>query len=409
MIKKLTPSLSNARWLIATIIVALMFSPAITNLAELLLVLTIILSPELRQRVYNSSNQPIVLGALTFYFIISIGVLYSAANYMDAISMWTGWRKILLLPLAVALFDDEGSKFNLSLVFISAACFFCLMSFIGIITHTYFPVPEHALGITVRNHATQGMIFSVAAFTSATIALNIKRLSAKFRLIMALSSLLLIINIAFISNGRSGYVALIICSIALVLGQLIYSNRITIKSISLGALSIGVIVATLAIAPDSKQRISQAFDEATHYQEKTEITSMGIRMYFWKNTWELIKEKPLLGYGTGAFESAYREHISNQSGVAATITSDPHNQFLKIATEHGLFGLLVFFAFLASNLRQKSCAPYRMLGLGVLFAWMATSLANSHFSTFSEGIFIFTWIGVMLANESKQNSHAEKN
>jgi len=135
---------------------------------------------------------------------------------------------------------------------------------------------------------------------------------------------------------------------------------------------------------------------------------MGIRMYFWKNTLELIKEKPLLGYGTGAFESAYREHISKQTGVAATITSDPHNQFLKIATEHGLFGLFVFFAFLASSLRQKSSAPYSMLGLGVLCAWMATSLANSHFSTFSEGIFIFTWIGVMLANENKQKSHAEK-
>ncbi|MCD6025588.1 MAG: hypothetical protein K0R08_107 [Solimicrobium sp.] len=408
-VKNLPPSLSIGRWLIAAIIVALMLSPPITNLAEFLLILTIVLSPQLRQHLSSSWKQPIVIGALAFYATITIGVLYSGSDYINGLDILSSWRKILLLPLAVALFNDKRAKFNLLMVFITAACFFCFLSYLGIINHTYFPLREHALGITVRNHATQGMMFAVAAFASATLAMDIKNLSARFRLVMAILSLLLIINIAFISNGRSGYIALIICGIALVLGQIISSNRIAIKPIRVGIIFIALVVASLALAPQSRQRITQAIDEAVRYEQASEVTSMGIRVYFWKNTLEMIKEKPLLGYGAGTFESVYREHVSKKSGIAATITSDPHNQFLNIATEYGLFGLLVFCTFLASSLRQRASAPYRMLGLGVLSAWMGTSLANSHFSTFSEGVFIYIWLGAMLANERILKSNTENN
>lgn len=401
-------SLTIARWLVALIIVALMFSPAITNLAELLLILIIVTSAELRKRLITNCRQPMAITAIIFYILIGIGVLYSMSSYQEAVGMWFGWRKLLLLPITMALFDDNKSKLDLTLVLIASATFFCLMSFVGIGANFYFPVPEHALGITVRNHATQGMIFSAAAFAAAALALDFKRLSRPFRIALLFTSLLLIINIAFISGGRSGYVVLIVCSASMVIGLLSSNNRFKIKSISIGIFSLALIATTLILAPSSHQRIVQAFDEAVHYQDATHVTSMGIRMYFWKNTLEMIERKPLTGYGTGAFESAYREQVSNKSGIAATITSDPHNQFLKIAVEHGILGLLVFLVFLGSSLLQRPSTPYRILGLGVLAAWMTTSLANSHFSTFSEGVFVYVWVGAMLANGNRNNTPAEQ-
>jgi len=400
-------ALNIARYLVIFILIALMFSPAITNLAELLLVITLVSSAELRQRIISTSKQPMVIGAIFFYIIIGIGVLYSIGDHKEAIGMLSGWRKILLLPLAVALFDETKWKFRLVISLITAASIFCLLSYIGVITHIYFPVPEHVLGITLRNHATQGMIFAVAAFSAATLAISLSKLSINFRLALVTTSILMIANIAFITNGRSGYIVLIVCSASIIIGLLISSRKTTVKSISITLVSLAVVSATLA-TPSSHQRIAQAFNELQHYKAATEVTSMGIRMYFWKNTLEMIAKKPLIGYGTGAFETAYKNQIAGQTGIAATITSDPHNQFLKIATEHGLLGLLAFLAFLASSLRQKASAPYRILGLGVLAAWMATSLANSHFSTFSEGVFIYTLMGAMLANESSPDvNHAK--
>jgi len=129
---------------------------------------------------------------------------------------------------------------------------------------------------------------------------------------------------------------------------------------------------------------------------------MGIRMVLWQNTLEMIRERPLLGSGTGSFGAAYRQKVAGQSGWRAeNLSSDPHNQYLKIAAEHGLVGLAVFLWLIVSAFRQPSASPYRLLGLGVLLAWCATSLFSSHFSTFSEGSFIALWCGAMLARETE--------
>ena len=52
-------------------------------------------------------------------------------------------------------------------------------------------------------------------------------------------------------------------------------------------------------------------------------------------------------------------------------------------------------AFTVKNVSQ----PYRLIVLTTLTGWCATSLANSHFSTFHEGHFIWFWLGAMLALE----------
>jgi hypothetical protein len=38
-----------------------------------------------------------------------------------------------------------------------------------------------------------------------------------------------------------------------------------------------------------------------------------------------------------------------------------------------------------------------------MIGWCATSLANSHFSTFVEGRLLFFWLGAMLAGGPKSN------
>ena len=135
---------------------------------------------------------------------------------------------------------------------------------------------------------------------------------------------------------------------------------------------------------------------------------MGIRMVFWKNTIQMLKNRPLLGYGTGAFKTGYQQQVANQSGVEATVTADPHNQFMKIVGEHGILGLAIFIGFLISAYQQRASRPYQLLGLGVLSAWIATSMANSHFSTFAEGSFIYIWLGAMLAKENSRPGNNPK-
>jgi O-antigen ligase len=390
-------ALRSARWLVITMLVALMFSPPVTNLAQFALVVLVFASSELRGRIWQACRQPMVIGALAFFLVVSLGMLYTIDTKGEAASIWNGWRKILMLPLVVALFYDVRWKLRLVHVTVGVAAVCAVVSYIIALVDI---VLVYAPGIIIRNHATQGMIFSVAAFAAAVLAIYTTAGNPRQRFLLIAAAILLVSNVALITPGRSGYLVLLICSGVLACGWLLGGNRVTWKSVLLVMGAMGAVLVILATAPTSRQRINQAVNEMQNYQQQEgEVTSMGARMYFWQNTITLIQKRPLLGYGTGAFEDAYRPLVEGKPGLAGVVTSDPHNQFLKIATEHGLLGLAVFLAFLVAALMQRPSMQFRILGWGVLAAWCATSLANSHFSTFSEGLFIYLWLGAMLANE----------
>ena len=202
-----------------SMVIGLMFSPPVVNLAELLLLITIVFSKELRGRVAAACRQPIVLWVLAFYVAVSAGVLYSMAPSHDAASMWGGWRKMLLLPLAIALFDEVAWKKRLIEALVVVATVSAIASYIGLLAHFTFPVAGGAeLGVLVRNHATQGMIFSVAAFTALSIAFSDKELGALKRWALILSAILLIGNVIVVTTSRSGYIVTIVCVLSGLIG-----------------------------------------------------------------------------------------------------------------------------------------------------------------------------------------------
>jgi len=66
-----------------------------------------------------------------------------------------------------------------------------------------------------------------------------------------------------------------------------------------------------------------------------------------------------------------------------------------------VFGLLAILAFLALALMSPGITPYRELGIAILLAASASSLVNSHFSTFFEGRMFFFWLGALLSRRSQ--------
>lgn len=395
--KLIRSPLELARWLLAAEMVALLFSPPLTNLVELALYLVMLASGELRSRFVRAVRQPMVLGALLFLAVVTVGLVYSIGSWNDSLGMWWGWRKLLLLPIAAALFDDPSWKRRLALILVAVAALCALVSYAGILLHVTYYLYEP--GVVIRNHATQGMMFSVAAF-AAVLLMKAGAPSRGERLFLAAAALLLITNAVFVTTGRSGYLVAAVLTVVLVLGWLDRDRTSLLKRLgfAFGALVLALVV--LASSPVVRHGVLKGIHEtqrALHHSEA--ITSMSERVVYLRNTLELIAARPLLGYGTGAFTEAYRRHVAGRTGVDGLVAHDPHNQYLNIATEDGLLGLAVFLWFLAAALRQRASQPYRLLGLGVLAAWCATSLFSSHFSTFSEGRFIALWMGAFLARE----------
>jgi len=399
MIRRIPP-LEAARWLVAAIMVAMLFSPPITILFELSLLFLMLGSGALRARLIGIAREPMVLGMLAFITVVTIGLAYGIENRTEPFGIWFSWRKLLLLPMAMALFDEDRWKLRLAWVLVVATVLCALASYVGVLFDVNYY--KYLNGIVVRNHATQGIIFSVAAFAALVLLKFGPQHRVSQKLFLAAAALLLIANVVFVAGGRSGYVVLFILAVSLALGWPGLQRASFARRIGFVAGAMALTFGLLAVSPVARDRIAQGVKEIQASGQSEEVTSMSERVVYMRNALRLISERPIIGYGTGSFEAAYSRLVAGKTGVDGIKAHDPHNQFVKIVAEHGLIGLAVFIAFLGAAFRQRSRPPYRLLALGVLVAWCGTSLFSSHFSTFTEGRFLALWLGAFLARAGEQ-------
>lgn len=389
-------SLDAARTLALGVVVALLFSPPVTVALELALFALVAASPELRARLARAALRPPGTMALAFWLFVGLGLAYSEAPFRESFAIWLSWRKLLLFVVAMALFDDALWKRRLLWTLVAAVGACAAASYAGHLGG--FAYYRYEVGIVIRNHATQGMLFAVAAFAAAALLRAPETRGMRTRLALGLASVLLVANVVFLTPGRSGYAVLTVLAVAFIWGVLA-AGAAPVKRVALAGAAGVAVLGLLASSPVVRERMALGFAEAASYREAKDLTSIGQRVAFARNTLELIAEAPLIGYGTGAFETAYARKVKGRPGMEGLAIHDPHNQYLKIAAEHGLLGLGIFILFLAAAFREPAPHPYRQLAAGVLAAWCLTSLFSSHFSTFSEGRFIALWLGACLARD----------
>ena len=388
--------LELARGLLAAVMVALLFSPPVTALFELALYALMIGSAELRARLVRAVRQPLGAMALVFWAVVALGLAYSIAPASESLGIWFSWRRLLLLVIGLALFDDPAWKRRIAIVLVVVATLCALASYF--VTFFDITIRHYLPGVVLRTHSFQGMIFTVAAFAAALLMRD-PAVPSRARLLLGAACVLLVLNIAFITPGRSGYAVLVVLAIALGIALLKNRQASGLKRLAWGGGAALLVLALLASSPVVRQRIELGLAEIESYEQGTAISSMGERVVYMRNALQLIAERPLIGHGTGAFATAYARLVEGRSGREGLKIHDPHNQFLNIAAQHGLLGLAVFLVLLGSAFGRRCSAPHRLMGLSVLAAWCVTSLFSSHFSTFAEGRFIWLWLGVWLARD----------
>lgn len=383
-----------ARTLLLTELVALLFSTSLAVGVELLVYPLFLFSAELRSRLFRAVAQPMVKAALAWGAVLLVAALYSVADGPETIDNLISWRKLLLLPMAAAVFDSKAWKYRLVwgfILFTSLGAVLSYLSWFGDIRIYKYPV-----GIAINNHATQAMMFAVSFFAIAMLSRYLRPETRGWRWFLPAAGLTVCTNLIFITPGRSGYLVLLVlaafASFVMTPGRIRYFLGL---GIPLG------LALLLFLSPVASQRIMQGVNEIRGYEQSDQLTSMGIRVVMWQNTAKLIKEKPWLGYGTGGFMEAYRRQVEGRTGWRGQAVGDPHNQFMRIVAEQGILGLAVFFWLLGAFFRQRVTRVYRLMGLGVLLAWCATSMFSAHFSTFAEGRFIYLWCGALLAGEDE--------
>ncbi|MDD4914326.1 MAG: O-antigen ligase family protein [Methylococcales bacterium] len=382
------------RYLVIVTAISAPISTAAASIASIGLLLAWLLSGQAAHSLKISFRHPLGKIILLFVAWLLVGCLYADTGWPAKLATLMSWNKLFFVFILLGLFDQQHWQQRFVIAYIG---FMAAASVVAI--------PLWALDLIVRsgrepgifmtNYSTQSMAFIAALLCCLFLAKDV-RLAGRRQYLWAAMALFLF-NILIISPARSGYLALL-PALAFA-GVVLYGfKRLPLV---LGAV-FGILLIAAFSSSTLQQRFKQGLAEQNSYQSSDKLTSIGIRMVFYTNTLELIKARPIFGYGTSSFKNTYTDLVSSKyRDWRSQSTTDPHNQYLFIWLENGLIGVLLFLAYIWTAIRQGlRNPPYGPIAASFLVAICATSLFNSHFKTFAEGNLLAFFLGALLARDS---------
>jgi len=188
----------------------------------------------------------------------------------------------------------------------------------------------------------------------------------------------------------------------------VYAWTVSPKRLRLLALlaSATFVIVGLWNSPSAQPRVGAVFSEAqTQLSSKGGInrlngeTSIGARLSMWAFSIEQIKERPLLGSGTGSYGSLARASCGERPDCDV-ISVHPHNQFLFFGVELGLIGLFAFcyYLYVAAKASAALAPPRQALLLSFLAIFVVDSLVHGALWLAVEN-HLFTFILALLMAE----------
>jgi len=320
---------------------------------------------------------------LFLYFLIAVS--YSPAGPAAAFAVLMKYRELLLLPLVLSLaVGNQELIRRAENGFVAGALVLMLVSYgmgLGLI-------PAAKYGNSLLFHITHSFFMALLAYWALQRAIDLPQ---HRRLPWALVFLLATANLIFIAPGRTG-----MFTFAVLLGFAAL-QRLSLKRRIAGCLVLILLLpAGFMISTNISSRVQQALQDIIHYEPGISRSSLGMRLDWWGNSIELIRERPLFGHGTGAFAVRQQELIN---GGDTMPTDNPHNEYLFIGVQLGLTGLALFLALLtsqwvaATGLDRHS----RFLLQGVVLTMATGCLMNSFLFDSHQGHFYAFLSALLLA------------
>ena len=98
------------------------------------------------------------------------------------------------------------------------------------------------------------------------------------------------------------------------------------------------------IVPSVNIRLTSITDEASHYFKNNDIySSSGQRLHYWNVSWNMFKESPITGMGSGSFR---HQLITSNDPLVINQAGHTHNEFLTQLSQYGLIGFILFASLL---------------------------------------------------------------
>lgn len=353
-------------------------SIALVNIGILLVLIGWFLSGRWRWKFDVIRRNPITLPAVLLSALVLIGITYT-----DAPRAYLGhhlyvYSKLPLMLMLLTLFHDPRWQRRGLLAFVAGSVITVASTYANI----WFTVPwsdSNNQGFGVSHHVfndyiAQGLAMSFFTALAVVIALDARRPSLRWA--WALVAALTVFSITHLLQGRTGQVVLLamFCALAWVAPP----ARWRVRVLALVVLAMGVLFLS---SPLLRERVAEVLTDLAQYTEAGVLTtSTGFRLEMWKNAMEMFLLSPLWGHGTASYR-VLSELIYTDPGVCSVSCFHPHNQFLFLAVEFGVFGLVFYVMLMQRALAAafKLGPRYRNLLVAFLAILFVDSFINGPF------------------------------
>ena len=280
-------------------------------------------------------NNKLMLASIVFFCLHVVGLLWTEDLAWGLHIVHKMWYFIGLFPILYTIVRKDYISNYIS-AFLLAISITEVCSYL-----VWFEVIEPFKNATVINptpfmsHISYNPILAFAIYLVLHEIFFNKKITNLVFSLYSFFAISMTINM-FITGGRAGQV-MYFAMLSIIVFQ--FFNAQKIKSLLLISVLIPGIFFTAYTTSDLFQQRVDAAVKNTIYYSENKSTSVGQRITFALNSWEVIKENPIIGIGTGDFPIEYKK-INQINTPEIPNTTNPHNMYTLIAMELGVIGLI---------------------------------------------------------------------
>lgn len=318
-------------WLLALMAFALPLSTSALSVLAIVIVALWLIEGRFREKGRQIFTSPVAVALIAYFLLLVIGLLWTEdlGNGLDVLKkQW----KIMLLPVFLTAMHCSLRRVYMGffLAGMTVAMAMTYLAWFGLLQYADI-TPYHLTKGT--SHVIYNPLLAMALYLLCH-ELIWGRVRGWLRWPLTALAGLMLFNM-FITEGRSGQLVFFVLA-GLLLMQ--YFRQQIFRTSLLVALFLPLVFTVVYLfSPVFHSRVDKACLEFTGRCSNT--SSVGLRLLFWENSWEIIKQHPGKGVGTGDFLKSYAE-VNARRSPKMVATDNPHNQYVLVACQLGALGLL---------------------------------------------------------------------
>ena len=374
--------------------IAIPTSVAITNILIAAIILFWFLDGRFKEKIKELASLKWIVYLFLLVFFYVLGLLWGD-NHNHASWVFQRIALILVLPFFVTLPITKKTIKRSVLAFLITLFVSSLLAIainnniINPLSYYFSFISNREINSAFLQYNYHNILLSFGFLLCLYVVLE----KQSSNIILFLVFILVYVLSIYTELGRAGQLLVFFVSIFYILYYNLKHPKKLIKYLSLFLFSQLIFYNYSSVY---KERVNNTIYKLKNQGFKTSSNNFqDIRFVMLEKSIKKIKNKPILGHGTGTFKTIYDKDIRrknfNEEGVLNDIITDdwkydhmtPHNNYLFIAFELGIIGLLIFLSIFYHKIKQLIRHKHGIHKILLPISYMLLMFIDSYFFIFT--------------------------